>query len=158
MRKLFAGSGLAVLIVMLTIGFTSTASAASCSAAGVGGEKAPTVDTTAGTVSESGEQGYKCTVAWKAALTVEYESAGTWHTATEVAPQFHPASGLITANSVFEWPLQNRIFTEPLYQWTPAATYDTPVCAFNWRIHLDFFNSGGSNFQSNNSPQTNKTC
>lgn len=149
-----------ILCALAILGGPTVASAAgaSCSSAPVGGENAPTVNTTAGTVSETGEQGYSCTVQWHAAVTPQYESGGTWHTATEVAPQFHPQFNLQPAGSVFEWPVQGRFLTDPDWTWTPSASADTPVCAFNWRLVVDFLNSGGSAFATSTSAQTAKTC
>lgn len=159
-----------ILLVCFAFGAATpaSASAASCSAAAVGGENAPLVDNTAGTVAEQGEQGYKCTAQWQAGLFIQYEAGGTWHYADETAPGFHPNSPdtFWPAGSAFDWPLgsDGRILTDPNWVWQPAASADTPVCSVNWRIELDFYssNTDGSGlhpvFQTNHSPETHKTC
>jgi hypothetical protein len=145
------------------------ANAASCSAASVGGEKVPAIDNTNGTVGETGEQGYKCTVQWIAELQPMYESGGTWHYCTvdnnpldECVPGWHqnvPGS-FWPANQVFEWPLQNGHLTDPLWVWTisTGTALDAPVCAFNWHIQVNFSSTNNNVFQSDVSPELHKTC
>lgn len=167
MKRIVALVILATLAA-LTSPVIAPASAASCSVAPVGGENAPSVNGIAGngTVAETGTQGYKCTVDWQVGIFARYESGGSWHYANETAPGFHPdqPDTFWPANSVFQWPLMNGHLTDPLWVWTPSASYDTPVCAFNWKIELDFYSSNvdGSGlhpvFLTTASAETHKTC
>ena len=167
MKRLVTIPILAIVVLLAMPGVTR-ANAASCSAAAVGGEKAPAVDTTEGTVAESGEQGYKCTAQWQAGLFIQYEAGGTWHYANETAPGFHPntPNTFQPANIVFDWPLDatGQHITEPGWVWQPTASADTPVCSVNWRIEVDFYSSNTDSsglhpvFQVNDSPATHKTC
>ena len=136
-------------VAVLCIAGPATASAAACSPSAAGGEKAPDV---AGdnSINEAASQGYSCTVQWQASVQPQYESGGVWHLATEAAPIFHPGiSSFYAAGSSHNW---------GLFDWFATQTADTPACAFNWRLQVNFFNSSKTVFAADVSPQTAKTC
>ena len=146
MRKLLAGSGVLAFAAALTISYTGTALAASCSSTGIGGEKAPALVNGGAGIAESAAGGYNCTVGWYALVTPQYESGGTWHTAVDVGP--YPKHGNFAANTGHNWTDGEK-----------DPTSEVPVCSFNWRFEVDFYNSStNTNFATSISPELAKTC
>jgi len=148
LKRLFTVTAILVAAVVLSAA-PASASAASCSPSSAGGEKAPDV---AGdnSINEGLTQGYSCTAQWQASVQPQYESGGVWHLATEAAPIFHPGlSSFYAAGSSHNW---------GLFDWFATQTADTPACAFNWRLQVNFFNSSKTVFAADVSPQTAKTC
>ena len=151
-----------ILLAFLATFAASPASAfaaKSCSVSGVGGEKAPDVEGD-GSVNEQGSQGYKCTVGWDADIVPQYKSGGTWHNASEVPPGFHPNTPdqFWPANTAYNWGPTFNGEGDSDRAFFPSASADTPVCSVNWRFQLNFFDATHFVFQSDVSPQTNKTC
>lgn len=153
-----------IILAVVAAMFVAPASALatkSCSASGQGGENAPDV---AGppdnSVNEVGAQGYKCTVAWDADIQPQYESGGTWHNATEIPVGFHPNTPdqFWPANTAYNWSGTFNAEGDSDRAFFPTASNDTPPCAFNWRLQVNFFDATHFTFAADVSPQTNKTC
>lgn len=158
-RLLFPTIILAMLAMFATP--AASASAASCSVTGFGGEKAPVV---AGppdnSINEFGAQGYKCTVAWDAELVPQFESGGTWHDATEIPPAFHPNTPdqFWSPNNAYNWSLTTNAEGDSDVALFATASNDTPTCHYNWRWQLNFFGTNHFVFFTDASPVTQKTC
>lgn len=135
----------------------AAANAASCSVTGFGGEKIPGISDN--TVNESGAQGYKCTVAWDGELQPQYESGGTWHDPTEIAPGFHPPGGTFwSPNNAYNWSNTFNQEKDGDLWFLASSSADTPACHYNWRFQLNFFGTNGFVFFTDVSPEAFKTC
>lgn len=151
--KRYIASFIAVLgaVVALSLsGGVASASAASCSATGAGGEKAPALVNGGAGIHESAQGGYNCTVGWYALVSPQYESGGTWHTSIDAGGPY-PKHGNFAANTGHNWTDGEK---DP-----QSGNPDFPACSVNWRFSVDLFNSSNdNNIQSTVSPQLAKTC
>lgn len=148
---------LLAIVAALFVAPASAFATKSCSPSGKGGEKAPGIGND-NSVNETGAQGYNCNVAWDAEIEPQYESGGTWHNATEIPPGFHPNAPFWPAGSAYNWSLTFNAEHDSDRAFFATASNDTPTCAFNWRLQVNFFDSTNFVFQSDVSPQAAKTC
>ena len=159
MRKFIIPTIILAVIAAFAVTPAVASAAGSCSPSGKGGEKAPGVGDD-NSVEELGAQGYICTIAWDAEIQPEYESGGTWHYPPEIPPWFHPNTPdqFWPAGSAYNWSLTLNAERDGDHVFFATGTEDTPACSFNWRFQVNFFGMNHFVFQSDVSPQTNKTC
>ena len=169
MKRVSILAALVAVFAAFSIPATASAVTKSCSPSNKGAEKVPAIDNVAGTVSETGEQGYNCTVAWDMTFQPQFENSGLWYDCTTdnigtpCPPGFHPFGTTWPSGTAFDWPFgATGHLTEPLWVFTigtiTGSAPDVPVCAVNWRLQLTFVDSGGSIFQNGVSPTLHKSC